>query len=199
MGIAQDTAGWMPPPWRNCACGRGQAYRAGGGGIERIERLNPELNASSRPCTNCPRGRSGSYRKARSPGCPFSSRTSCAYSGVRMCWGYGVARDCVPAFDSELVVRQKRAGLVILGKTNTPSSASCHYRASFFGPSRNPGIPGRTTGGSSGARRRRSLRHGPMAHANDGGGSIRIPVLLRALRPQPRGRATPLDLRWATP
>jgi amidase len=65
--------------------------------------------------------------------------------------GSAFLRDFVPDHDSELVARLKRAGLIVLGKTNTPEFGllpTCEPH--LFGPSRNPWDKGCTTGGSSG-------------------------------------------------
>ena len=98
--------------------------------------------------------------------------------GVRFCEGSRFLRDHVSTYDSELVVRLRRAGLVILGKTNTPEfgmAPTCEPER--FGPTRNPWDPGRSTSGSSGGSAA-AVAAGmvPMAHANDLGGSIRYPA-----------------------
>src|SRR5207245_1522239 len=87
-------------------------------------------------------------------------------------------RDFRPAHDSELVRRLRRAGLIILGKTNTPELGILPTtEPRRFGPTRNPWDTTRTTGGSSGGSAAAvAARLVPMAHANDGGGSIRIPA-----------------------
>jgi amidase/6-aminohexanoate-cyclic-dimer hydrolase len=80
--------------------------------------------------------------------------------------------------DSEIVARYKRAGLVIFGKTNTPElglAPSTEPRR--HGPTRNPWKTTHSAGGSSGGAAA-AVAGGilPMAHATDGGGSIRIPA-----------------------
>ncbi len=122
---------------------------------------------------------SGDLPQGPFTGVPFLLKDlMAACSGVRMCWGTAFARDLVPGFDSELVVRQKKAGLVILGKTNAPEFGILPTtEPHFFGPTRNPWDNGVTSGGSSGGSAA-AVASGmvPMAHANDGGGSIRIPA-----------------------
>src|SRR3990170_2525507 len=87
-------------------------------------------------------------------------------------------KDSVPGCDSELGARSKRAGLVILGKTNTPEFGLIPTTESvLLGPARNPWDTERTTGGSSGGSAA-AVAAGmvPAAHGGDGGGSIRIPA-----------------------
>ena len=100
------------------------------------------------------------------------------YAGVRFTEGSRFLRDYVSTYDSELVVRHRNAGLVILGKTNTPEFGMYpHCEPSLFGPTRNPWDISRTTAGSSGGSSA-AVASGmvPMAHANDLGGSIRYPA-----------------------
>jgi len=80
--------------------------------------------------------------------------------------------------DSELTLRYKRAGLNVFGKTNAPEFGILPTTESlFYGPARNPWNTGHSTGGSSGGSAA-MVAAGclPLAHANDGGGSIRIPA-----------------------
>ena len=90
--------------------------------IERIERLNPILNAVVTPMYEQARtAATGKLPEGPFRGVPFLLKDLIAcYAGVRMASGSAFLRDFVPDYDSELVVRQKRAGLVILGKSNAP-------------------------------------------------------------------------------
>ena len=148
--------------------------------IERIERLNPTLNAVITPM----------YEQARTaatsklPGGPFDGVPfllkdfAAFYAGVRMISGTAFTRDFVPDHDSELVKRFKRAGLITLGKTNTPELALLvTTEPRLFGPTYNPWDTERTPGGSSGGSSA-AVASGivPIAHGNDRGGSIRIPA-----------------------
>lgn len=96
---------------------------------------------------------------------------------------------------STLVERYLAAGLVIVGKTNTPEfGLATTTEPRLFGPAHNPHDPSHSTGGSSGGAAA-AVAAGivPVAHASDGGGSIRIPASacgLFGLKPT-RGR-TPL-------
>jgi len=100
------------------------------------------------------------------------------YTGAVTSFGSSLFKDFVADHDSELTIRLRRAGLVIFGKTNTPEmgiSASTEPR--LFGPTRNPWSVGHSAGGSSGgAAAAVAAGMVPMAHATDGGGSIRIPA-----------------------
>ena len=148
--------------------------------IERIERLNPTLNAVVTPMYEQARTLAlGKIPEGPFTGVPFLLKDLGApYAGVRMTMASGAMRDFVPDHDSELVTRLKRAGLIILGKTNTPEFGILPTtEPRLFGPCHNPWELNRTTGGSSGGSSAAvAARLVPMAHANDGGGSIRIPA-----------------------
>ncbi len=147
--------------------------------IERAEKVNPELNAIVTPLYDEAReAAAGGLPDGPFTGVPFLVKDIIAsYAGARMTCASEFLKDYVPGFDSELVVRQKKAGLVTIGKTNLPEFGIVPTTESrFFGPCRNPWDTSRSTGGSSGgAAAAVSSGIVPMAHGNDAGGSIRIP------------------------
>ncbi|RVW07078.1 amidase [Prescottella agglutinans] len=85
--------------------------------------------------------------------------------------------------DTELVARYRRAGLVVLGKTNTPEfGQNASTEPVLFGPTRNPRRLTHGVGGSSGGSAAAvAVGIVPAAHASDGGGSIRIPASANGL------------------
>jgi amidase len=148
--------------------------------IARIERLDPKLNAVVTPLFERARERArGELPPGPFRGVPFLLKDlGPAYAGVRMTAGSAFLADYVPDYHSELTCRLERAGLVIVGKTNTPELGIVPTTESrFLGRCKNPWDLSRSTGGSSGgAAASVASAMVPMAHANDGGGSIRIPA-----------------------
>ncbi|MGH7301760.1 MAG: amidase, partial [Candidatus Rokuibacteriota bacterium] len=149
--------------------------------IARIESLNPKLNAVVTPMFDRARAEAA-VTPADGPftGVPFLLKDLLAeYGGVRFTEGSAfVAAHYTPEADSELTRRLRRAGLIVVGKTNTPEFGILPTtEPRLFGPTRNPWSLGRTPGGSSGGSAA-AVAAGlvAMAHANDGGGSIRIPA-----------------------
>ncbi|MFH1931624.1 MAG: amidase [Pseudomonadota bacterium] len=148
--------------------------------IDRLERLNPKLNAIVTPMYDLAlENAKGKLPEGPFTGVPYLLKDLLAsYAGVPMSLGSKLLRNFVPDHDSELVARIKRAGLIIAGKTNTPEFGILPTtEPALFGPCRNPWNTERSTGGSSGGSAA-AVAAGlvPMAHANDGGGSIRIPA-----------------------
>lgn len=148
--------------------------------IERIERLNPTLNAIITPMYDEARkAASGPLPEGPFTGVPFLLKDLTAqYASARCTSGSAFLRDYVSDHDTELVIRHKRAGIVIIGKTNTPEFGLLPTtEPQLFGPTRNPWDTDRTPGGSSGGSAA-AVAAGivPFAHGNDGGGSIRIPA-----------------------
>jgi amidase len=165
--------------------------------IQRIEKHNPTINAVIYPMYDLarelarqqpPPGQGGSFQ-----GVPFLLKDILGdHEGVPTTFGSRFMQGAAAEQDSELVVRYKRAGLVALGKTNVPELGTMPTTESqLYGPARNPWNTNHSTGGSSGGSAA-AVAAGivPLAHANDGGGSIRVPAAccgLVGLKPT-RGR-----------
>jgi amidase len=148
--------------------------------IARIERLNPVLNAVVTPMYDeARRTARGRLPAGTFSGVPFLLKDSLAsYAGVRMTSGSRLLRNHIASHDSELVTRFRRAGLIVLGKTNCAEFGLLPTtEPKLFGATRNPWDTQRTPGGSSGGSAA-AVAAGmvPMAHGSDGGGSIRIPA-----------------------
>ena len=146
--------------------------------IERVEDLNPTLNAVVTPMFERALSHAGA---ATGPlaGVPMLLKDLVAeVEGVRFTEGSRFLADNVSTYTSEIVRRFEAAGLVIIGKSATPEfgmSPSCE--GALFGPTRNPWDLTRSTSGSSGGSAA-AVAAGivPIAHANDLGGSIRYPA-----------------------
>lgn len=150
------------------------------GAIERIDRLNPQLNAVVLKMYDQARAAiAAGLPEGPFTGVPFLLKDLGAmYGGVVQTQGSVFLKDAVSPMDSELTRRHKAAGLVIAGKTNTPEFGLLPTtEPRLFGAAHNPWNVDHTTGGSSGGSAA-AVASGmvPFAHANDGGGSIRIPA-----------------------
>lgn len=162
--------------------------------ISRAEKLNPKLNAIITTMYDFAREEAKHPMKdAKFSGVPFLLKdVHHALKGFTMSSGSALLRNYVPEYDAEIVNRFKRAGLIILGKTNTPEfKLTAVTEPEAFGPTRNPWNLDYSCGGSSGGSAS-SVAAGivPMASATDEGGSIRIPASycgLFGLKPS-RGR-----------
>lgn len=111
-------------------------------------------------------------------------------AALKTTYGSLLFRDHVPAEDDLVVAQLRRAGAVILGKTNTPEfgfGAVCTNK--LCGPTRNPFDPALTSGGSSGgAAVAVAAGMVPLAHGTDFGGSVRTPASfcdVASIRPTP--------------
>ena len=151
--------------------------------VRRIEAVNPELNAVIWPLFEKARGLAASPRLADGPfrGVPLLLKDLvCHSAGDPFAEGMRFLRDVgwVEEDDTYLAARYRAAGFVFVGKANTSELGLVPTaEPEAFGPTRNPWDTGRSTGGSSGGSAA-AVAAGvvPVAHANDGGGSIRIPA-----------------------
>jgi amidase len=165
---------------------------------EAIGRLNGELNAfvtlsEERALAQADVVGPGDERPLA--GVPIAIKDLIAITeGVRTTFGSAAMADWIPDHDSALVRRLREAGAIVVGKTNLPEFGILPVsEPDLFGPCRNPWDTSRTPGGSSGGSAS-AVASGmvPLAHGNDGGGSIRIPASccgLVGLKPS-RGRVS---------
>ena len=148
--------------------------------IENVERHNPRLNAVVyKAYDEARRTLAGPLPEGTLRGVPFLLKDlNLNVAGMPRTDGSVALRGRVPAEDAELVKRQRAAGLVIFGKTNTPEfGITGTTEGRLFGACRNPWNPDHIAGGSSGGAAS-AVASGmlPLAHASDGMGSIRIPA-----------------------
>jgi amidase len=148
--------------------------------VARVEQRNPSINA----VVNRMYDQAKAAIAAGLPSGPFSGvpyllkDIGALYAGTVTTLGSGAFRNFIPDHDSEMVVRLKRAGLVVFGKTHTPEfGLSTSSESRLFGATHNPWNLEYSAGGSSGGAAA-AIASGivPMAYGNDGGGSIRIPA-----------------------
>ena len=147
--------------------------------ILRIERVNPALNAVVERLYEAARRTASAPLEGPLAGVPFATKNLlAAVKGVRLTSGSRFFKDYVPDSDSELVRRYRQAGLVLCATTNSPELGLLPVtEPELHGPTRNPWNTAHTPGGSSGGAAALVAAGAlPMAHANDGGGSIRIPA-----------------------
>jgi Asp-tRNA(Asn)/Glu-tRNA(Gln) amidotransferase A subunit family amidase len=152
--------------------------------IARIEALNPALNAVvtrvyDEARAAIPDGGPDGSQDQPFAGVPFLLKDlGGAQAGVPMTAGSRFFAHAPTPVDAETVVRYRRAGLRILGRTNTPEfGLNASTEPVLFGPTRNPWDLTHSSGGSSGGSAAAvAARMVPLAHASDGGGSIRIPA-----------------------
>lgn len=172
-----------------------------------IERLNPAVNAM---CTITAERALQAARFAEQAvnegrplgllhGVPIGIKDVTATAGVRTTFGSPLYADHIPATDDEIVTRLKRAGAIMLGKTNTPEFASGGNTVNdVFGATRNPWDLSRSAAGSTGGGAA-ALACGmiALAQGTDFGGSLRMPGAfcgVVGIRPTP-GLLPPDDVK----
>ena len=154
--------------------------------LDRIERVNPKLNAY---CTVVAERALKAARHAESAvmkkqalgllhGVPVSIKDLVPTAGIRTTRGSKIYEHHVPDADGLVVERLKAAGAIVIGKTNTPEfGAGANTYNAVFGSTRNPWNPALTCGGSSGgAAVALATGMGQLAQGSDLGGSLRIPA-----------------------
>jgi aspartyl-tRNA(Asn)/glutamyl-tRNA(Gln) amidotransferase subunit A len=154
--------------------------------LARMEALEPRLHAFCTPTPELARADAkrieGEIMSGRDPGAlagvPVSIKDLIFTKGIRTAGGSVAYLDFIPDEDDIVVERLRRAGAVIIGKTNTSEFG---YSATGINPAfettRNPWNLERTSGGSSaGGGASVAAGIGPVAIGSDGGGSVRIPA-----------------------
>jgi amidase len=154
--------------------------------IRRADAVNPRLNAIVIPMYEIARELARTAPQGPLAGVPFLIKDlKQDYAGVHASWGSRAYRKghYIAPEHSEIVRRFLAAGAVIFGRTNSPEFGSKGITEPLaWGPTRNPWNLERTPGGSSGGSAA-AVAAGivPIAGANDGGGSIRIPAAATGL------------------
>ena len=165
--------------------------------LERIEARNPELNAviqldADRALAAADAVQPGDERPFA--GVPTLIKENRGVAGLRLSYGAELMGDFRAQVDHNVTRRLKAAGMIVVGQTNLPEYGIVPVtEPQRFGPARIETDPDRTPGGSSGGASA-AVAGGmvPVAHGNDGGGSIRIPAAccgLVGLKPS-RGRVS---------
>src|SRR5215210_5723966 len=158
--------------------------------LDRVEALDGELNAfieldAERALAAADAIEPGDERPFA--GVPIATKANVPVEGLCMNFGSKFLAGHRPGHSAYLVRRLREAGFVVIGITNMPEFGILPTtEPRHSGPTRNPWDHGRTPGGSSGG------SAVPVAHGNDGGGSIRIPASccgLVGLKPS-RGRVS---------
>ena len=161
----------------------------------RIRRLNPLLNCCVLLDEDGARRRAAAPQEGPFRGLPWLLKDlTLKAKGLPTTGGFPFLLDRIATYDSVMVQRARAAGLNLIGKTTTPQAGSGPATESrLWGPTASPWRLELGAGGSSGgAGAAVAARIVPLAHASDGGGSIRIPASLNGLvglKPS-RGRTT---------
>jgi len=153
--------------------------------IERIERINPKVNAYCTLTFDLARDLAKKADEAAKKGgklgllngVPTSIKDLMQTKGIRTTYGSKLYEDFIPEVDDIAVERLKKVGSVILGKTNTPEFGHIALTNNkVFGDTKNPWNLELNSGGSSGgAASAAASGISPLALGSDGGGSIRVP------------------------
>jgi len=162
------------------------AREALAGHLKQIERVNPKVNAivTLDAETASAAAAKADEKQARGEalgplhGLPVAHKDLLNTKGLRTTFGSPLYRDNVPTHDDIVVERMRRAGAILVGKTNTPEfGAGSQTFNTIFGATHNPYDLTKTCGGSSGGAAV-ALACGmvPVASGSDTGGSLRNPA-----------------------
>ena len=180
--------------------------------LDRIDRLNPEINAILYPrpraelideAQACDRELAGGHSRGWMHGFPQAVKDLSEVKGMPCSWGSPIFKSFVSIADSIHVERVRQVGAIFIGKTNTPEfGLGSHTTNPVHGPTRNPFDRTKSAGGSSGgAAAALAARLLPVADGSDMMGSLRNPAAFNnvvGFRPSfgrvPNGKGTELFL-----
>src|SRR6202158_4641229 len=153
--------------------------------LKQIERINPKVNAivtlvPEMAAAAAKADEMQAHKETLGPlhGLPVAHKDLLETRGIRTTYGSSLFKDFIPVQDDIVVDRMRRAGAIIIGKTNTPEfGAGSQTFNKVFGATRNPYDLTKTCGGSSGGAAV-SLACGlaPVVSGTDTGGSLRNPA-----------------------
>jgi len=166
--------------------------------LRRIEAVNPALNAITATCFERAQTEAKAAEQAvlrgddLGPlhGLPIGIKDLNETAGLKTTWGSPIYRDYVPEKDERMVAAVRKAGAIVVGKTNVPEfGAGANTNNPVWGPTGNPFDPARICGGSSGGSAvALATSMLPICTGSDTGGSLRIPAAfcgVTGFRPSP--------------
>ena len=166
--------------------------------LARIAAVNPTLNAIVATCVDRARAEASAAERAVMRGeprgllhgLPVGIKDLQETEGLVTSFGSPLYRNYVPREDERMVADLRKAGAIVVGKTNTPEfGAGANTDNPVYGPTRNPFDPARSCGGSSGGSAvALATSMLPLCTGSDTGGSLRIPAAfcgITGFRPSP--------------
>jgi Asp-tRNA(Asn)/Glu-tRNA(Gln) amidotransferase A subunit family amidase len=154
--------------------------------LARIDAVNPALNAVTATCIDRAKDEAKAAERtvlngeALGPlhGIPIGIKDLSETQGLRTTWGSPLYADYVPEKDERMVAAVRKAGAIVVGKTNVPEfGAGANTNNPVYGPTGNPFDPKRICGGSSGGSAvALATSMLPLCTGSDTGGSLRIPA-----------------------
>ncbi|HSB41652.1 MAG TPA: amidase family protein [Methylomirabilota bacterium] len=154
--------------------------------LSRLDAVNPKINAVVRPLHERALAEAAAADQALARGAPvgplhgvpITTKVNVDQAGCPTDNGVVAFKDLLATRDNPVVANLRRAGAIVVGRTNTPAFSMRWFTDNaLHGPTRNPWDPARTPGGSSGgAAAATAVGIGAVGHGNDIAGSVRYPA-----------------------